>query len=75
MNILINGKCPECESKNIIEDLEKMESYCADCGLIVANPDFLTFQDIKYIMKQKQKQREKNLIKLDDKSKVRESLY
>ena len=66
MYILIDGKCPECESKNIIEDLSKMESYCADCGLIVVNNDFLTFNDIKYIQEKQREKMKKNLIKKDN---------
>ena len=28
-------ECPECASKNIFHDVEKGETICRDCGLVI----------------------------------------
>lgn len=51
MNLIFKTppECPECNSKNIIHDFERVESYCANCGLILKNNEFITLSDILYL--------------------------
>lgn len=42
--------CPECQSKDIIFDYHKKESYCADCGLIVKDYELLSISDYQYFL-------------------------
>lgn len=50
--------CPECQSKDLINDFHRLETYCADCGLIVKSYDIITFEDMEYLVKLKEKEKE-----------------
>lgn len=60
MNLIFKTppECPECNSKEILHDFERMESYCANCGLILRDNKFITLSDIKYLLELEEKERE-----------------
>lgn len=66
MNIILKpfNCCPECLNLNLITDLERLEVYCSNCGLVVKDNEFLTIeQSIKQEQLLKQKLEELKQIK------------
>jgi len=58
MNIILKpfNCCPECYSEELIKDLEKYETYCSNCGLIVANNVPLLLHEAINIYQKEQQQ-------------------
>ena len=44
MNIILKpfNICPECFSEHLTTDLRRIETYCSECGLVVANEELPT---------------------------------
>ena len=53
MNIIIYPFkiCPECCSDNLKRDIQKEETYCSECGLIVKDSSLTTIKQKKYFQK------------------------
>jgi len=53
--------CPECYSDKLITDIDRQETYCSSCGLIVQDNTFMTLQQKKheYLRELKNKELEK----------------
>lgn len=52
MNIIINGKCPECNNKEFItiygQNKEIIEVYCKQCGLVVIENTLPSLEYLQY---------------------------
>ena len=53
MNIIIYPFeiCPECYSNRLKRDIEKEETYCSKCGLIVKDSSLTTIKQKEYFQK------------------------
>ena len=52
MNIIVNGKCPECNNKEFItiygQNKEIIEVYCKQCGLVVVENTLPSLAYLQY---------------------------
>ena len=39
MEIHETTKCPDCLSRDIVQDLSRGETHCVDCGLVIASDE------------------------------------
>lgn len=42
--------CPECNSKDLVFDIDKVETYCSKCGLVLKSPydiDIIFYKNLK----------------------------
>lgn len=53
--------CPECYSNKLITDIDRQETYCSSCGLIVKDNTFMTLEQQKndYLRELKNRELEK----------------
>lgn len=50
--------CPECKSKRLIKDFNRLEVFCDCCGLVVKSLDIISMQDMEYLRRLKEKEKE-----------------
>jgi transcription initiation factor TFIIIB Brf1 subunit/transcription initiation factor TFIIB len=46
-NVSVPERCPNCGSKHLTRDRDFGETFCADCGTVVAAPPTLRVRDIR----------------------------